>query len=110
MAGSSFPSGDGPWAPELRPYVTLLALMISQRIEAWEFEVLFLSLYKNDPTDWSPLVFGVLDRLFGAVDEYCRDDSIREAARGLDEAGLLHAANEALRGLERLRDAEELRP
>ena len=92
-----------PWwdslVTALQPYAILLRLFIDGVIEAPEFEVLFLRLYKNDPTDWPAEVFNILDAFFADVDEYCADAALRARVSGID-AGELRAR--AVRAFERL--------
>jgi hypothetical protein len=61
-------------------------------MNAAEFEVIFLRLYKEDPTDWPTEIFDVLDRLFADVDDFVADDRLRAEAGGLDSEELRHRA------------------
>jgi hypothetical protein len=88
------------WVAALQPYAILLRLFIDGAIEAPEFEVLFLRLYKNDPTDWPADVFQILDAFFADVDEYCADAALRARVNGID-ADELRAR--AVRAFERLK-------
>jgi hypothetical protein len=90
------------WMPAVAPYAILLRLFIDGRMGADEFEVLFLRLYKLDPTDWSPELFEILDRFFADVDDFCGDDSIRQEVQGLDEATLRNRAGETIDALARI--------
>lgn len=69
------------WAAALQPYAILLRLFIDGVVEAPEFEVLFLRLYKNDPTNWPSNLFNILDTFFADVDEYCADAAPRARQR-----------------------------
>ena len=84
------------------PYGILVRLFVDGRITAEEFEVIFLRLYKADPTSWSGEVFDVLDRLFGDVDAFSGDERLRAATDGIDAGELRHRATVAFRELERL--------
>jgi hypothetical protein len=86
-------------------YLLLLEVFSQERIDAPEFEVIFLRLYKNDPELWPPEIFEILESLFGAVDEYCSDPHLREEIGGLSDEELRAAAVSALADLERVIDA-----
>jgi hypothetical protein len=90
------------WMAPVVPYAVILRLFIEGRIAADEFEVVFLRLYKLDPTDWPPNLFTVLDTLFTDVDAYCAIDQIRAEVRGLDADQLRELAAQALSKLEKL--------
>ena len=81
------------WDGVVAPYAILLRLFIDGRMTAGEFEVIFLSLYKNDPTDWPGEIFDVLDRLFGDVDDFVADDRLRTETGGIDADELRHRAS-----------------
>jgi hypothetical protein len=55
--------------PKLSAYSLLIRMVIEQRISAREFEVLYLQLYQDDPTDWPIDVLDVLEGLFADLDE-----------------------------------------
>lgn len=93
----------------LYAYLLLLKVFVQGEIDALEFEVIFLRLYKNDPEMWPPEVFEILESLFGAVDEYCSDPHLREEAGGLSDEDLRAAAVSALANLERVIDAGQPR-
>ncbi|WP_306960774.1 colicin immunity domain-containing protein [Arthrobacter bambusae] len=80
----------------------LLRLFVDRRLTADEFELVFLRLYKLDPTEWPPDLFDVLDTLFGDVDAYCADDGIRGEVGGIDADQLHQSAATALSRLEKL--------
>lgn len=86
----------------MAPYALLLRLFVDGRLTADEFELVFLRLYKLDPTEWPPDLFDVLDTLFGDVDAYCADDEIRREVGGLDAGELHERAALALGRLEKL--------
>jgi hypothetical protein len=83
------------WVPALRPYAVLLRLFIDGAFSAGEFEVVFLRLVKDDPTDWPPDVYDVLDSFFADVDDYCADSDLRSKVGGLDDDGLRERAGQA---------------
>lgn len=87
------------WVPTVAPYAVMLRLFIGGAITADEIEVLFLRLYKLDPTDWSPEIFNVLDTFFADVDAYCGDDALRREVNGLDEGTLRDRAQSAFEDL-----------
>lgn len=58
-----------------------------RRLEAEEFESVYLALFKNDPTMWPQEVFDVLNRLFTDVDAYSPDPALR-GRNDIDEAEL----------------------
>ena len=93
----------------LYAYLLLLKVFVQGEIDALEFEVIFLRLYKNDPEMWPPEVFEVLESLFGAVDEYCSDPHLREEVGGLGDEDLRAAAVNALANLERVIDVGQPR-
>jgi hypothetical protein len=90
------------WSVALRPYAILLRLFIDGVLEAPEFEVVFLRLYKDDPANWPADVFGVLDAFFADVDEYCADVGLRACVGGIDAGELRVRAARALERLESL--------
>jgi Bacterial self-protective colicin-like immunity len=90
------------WVAALQPYAILLSLFIDGVVEAPEFEVLFLRLYKNDPTDWPPDVFNALDGFFADVDEYCADPVLRQRVSGIDAVELRARAVQAFERLKML--------
>lgn len=92
------------FAPALWPYVALFEAVLERRVTPQEFEVVFLTLYKNDPTSWPPSVFSALESVFGAVDEYCEDEALRADVHGLGEDDVLA---EVERCLKRLREMQE---
>lgn len=76
------------WIPTVAPYAVLLELFERGAMSADEFELVFLRLYKVDPTAWPPDLFDVLEGVFADVDEYCADPLLRERVGGLDGHGL----------------------
>ena len=88
------------WEPSLASYAVLLRLFVDGRVDAEEFEVVFLKLYKSDPISWPTHVFGVLERFFGDVDLFCADPELRGLVHGIDEGELRCRAKIALEGLQ----------
>lgn len=88
------------WVPAVVPYAVLLRLLRDGRISAEEFEVVFLPLYKNDPTAWPPEIFDVLDGFFADVDDFCADPEVRGAVGGIGEQELRDRASAAFAHLE----------
>ena len=80
---------------ELAPYWALIEAFVEGRLRATEFESIYLDLFLNDPTMWSEDLFDILDRLFGDVDAYCSDPSLRDAD-DLDDEQLKSCAQRAL--------------
>lgn len=87
------------WIPLLQPYAILLRLFVDGIVEAPEFEVLFLRLYKSDQADWPEYIFSILDALFADVDKYCADAALRAAVNGIDAGELRARAVRALADL-----------
>lgn len=87
------------WAHVLAPYAVLMRLLIDGRITGEEFEVLFLSRYLNDPSDWPEEIYRVLDGFFADVDDFCPDPALRADTRGLDEPELRRRATTAFERL-----------
>jgi len=90
------------WIGPVVPYAVLIRQFLDRRITADEFEVVFLRLYKLDPTEWPADLFAVLDRLFADVDEYCGDSQLRSKVGGIDAEELRHRAQSAFHRLEEL--------
>ena len=84
----------------LAPYLVLLRLLIDDRISGAEYELLFLRMYKKDPTLWSDDLFQILDGLFADADEFSADVLLRADANGIGELELKRRASIAY---ERLR-------
>lgn len=81
------------WVTALQPYAVLLRLFIDGAFSASEFEVVFLRLFKDDPTEWPPEVFEVLDSFFADVDAYCGDEELRSKVGGLSGEALRERAS-----------------
>lgn len=90
------------WVGSAVPYAILLRLFSDENLTADEFEVVFLRLYKLDPTQWPADLFAVLDSFFAAVDAYCPDDALRAETGGLDADQLRERALQTLNRLKEL--------
>ncbi len=101
MAGDDEPVSASDRSRERWPYIVLLQISTSGRMTSDEFEVLFLRMYKNDPTDWDRITFRLLDGLFAAVDACAPEPNGMTRLDAVDASQLLREANHAL---------EELRP
>lgn len=86
--------GSRQWPPQLAGYAIVLRAFIEGRMTGNEFETLFLSV-EDDDNVHPRAVFGVLEGLFGHVDDYCPDDDIRRDVGGIDQEELRGAAREA---------------
>jgi hypothetical protein len=62
--------------PELQKYALLLDRYLARDVDASLVESTFLDTYKNDATAWSEEEFGILERLFWAVDALCLDPTL----------------------------------
>ena len=81
------------------PYVSMIESFLGCSFTAVEFERSYRDRYLEDPTLWDKEVFRILDTLFGEVDAFCADPSLRDAD-DLDEKGLRAAATVALKQLQ----------
>ncbi|MCB9009426.1 MAG: hypothetical protein H6656_19045 [Ardenticatenaceae bacterium] len=80
---------------ELEPYTTLLLTFVNGQISASEFERQYLDLYLQDETIWSDDLFAMLEKLFGDVDAFVADLSLRDAG-DLDEKQLRKSSQNTL--------------
>lgn len=78
------------------------AAVLGRGLTADEFEVVFLRLYKLDPTQWPADLFAVLDSFFADVDAYCPDDALRAEVGGLDADELRERASQTFSRLKEL--------
>ena len=85
----------------LQSYTTLMSEFVDGKLTAATFESAYLQKFKNEGTMLPESVFSVLDRLFGDVDAYCADPSIR-GSDGLGDEELLTATNTALAALAKI--------
>ncbi len=90
------------WPPATAPYALLLRLLVDRRLTGEEFEVVFLPLYKQDPTDWPADIFDTLDTFFADVDEFTPDPGLRAQVGGIDEQELRRRAADTLQRLSAL--------
>jgi hypothetical protein len=87
--------------PKLALYIDLLRSLGQKEISVIDFEKKYLNLYKNDATEWTEPEFAILDELFGAVDAFCADTSLRSAG-DLDEDQLYEAGRIAWKKIHNL--------
>lgn len=59
-------------------YTVLLDIFSEGRMTAAEFETLYLFMFKNDPGGLDPAVYEALNGLFGHVDAFCSNLSLRQ--------------------------------
>jgi len=90
------------WVAPVIPYAVLLRSFCEGGMSADELEVVFLRLYKLDPTQWPADLFAVLDAFFADVDAYCPDDALRAEVGGLDADELRERASQTLGRLKEL--------
>ena len=76
-------------------YIQLLLSFLQNEISPLDFERTYLDVYLNDPTEWSEAEFAILDELFGYVDAFCADATLR-APDDLDEAQLRQKCKKAI--------------
>jgi hypothetical protein len=91
---------------DLSIYIQLIRDFLDRSIPANQFERRFLDVYKSDQTTNRPTETGAaLELLFGAVDAYCGDDSLRSQVSGaIDEHALREIARNVLGILEHFTD------
>jgi len=83
----------------IKKYINLLTLFVTGKISAVAFEHRYLELFKNDSTIYSETLFLILDKLFGDVDAFCADSTLRDEF-DLDEKQLRQACIQTLAKLE----------
>lgn len=89
-----------------KKYSGLLDRYLSGQIGVLEFESLYLEMFKSDTMTWGQREYEILNTLFGDVDAYCHDPSIR-SSHDLDETQLrarIEIAREGLRHVRETRD------
>ena len=86
-------------------YSGMIEDLLEGRLTATEFETQYLLSFKQEPESLRDDIFLILDRLFGDVDAFCSDASLR-GKDDLDEGQLRQRAREALAALHEL-DGEE---
>ena len=85
----------------LQDYASLLNDFISGRITPKTFETIYLRKFKAETIELPEHAFEVLDRLFGDVDAYCDDPSIRDSD-DLGDEELLSSAKRSLGEIEKI--------
>ena len=91
----------------LWPYIALFDALVARRVTVAEFEVIFLAMYKNDPTSWPRAVFDALETVFGTVDEFCEDEQLRAEVHGLGPDEVMAEVERCLARLHELKEAED---
>lgn len=76
-------------------YAALLAEFVGGKMNAATFEASYLHKFKNEVLQLPQPTFDELDRLFGDVDVYCSDPTIR-SADGLGDDELVASAQHTL--------------
>ena len=93
-------------------YGLLLQDFIDARISADEFQSRYLGMFKNDDRSLSEPLFGLLDKLFGDVDAFCADPTVRTELQAihpgfyLDEGQLRQRVVQAAEQLRALKEAK----
>ena len=64
-------------ASELSPYIDLMKSFLANKIDAHEFEDRYLSMFKEDTTDWTEEEYENLNYLFGEIDAFTPDPELR---------------------------------
>lgn len=64
-------------ATNLNPYIHLINSFIENKIDANEFEGRYLSMFKEDTTDWTEEEYQNLNYLFGEVDAFTPAPELR---------------------------------
>ncbi len=82
-------------------YVALVNDLLAGKIEPRLFEATYLEKFKSEQIELPEGIFEVLDILFGDVDAYCADPSIR-GADGIGDEELLASARKTLEKLKKL--------
>ena len=84
--------------PDLRPYVTLLSALLSNRLNPVEFQAIFVPLFKGDNT-WRPQhIYDTLNEIFLAAEAFTPDTSEGNPYTVTEEQ-LHHVAEEGLKRL-----------
>lgn len=82
-------------------YIELLRAFAERRIEAKVFQRRYFDLFQNDATFHPTAVFGAIEDVFFALDDFYEDPALRDPG-DLDEAQLLERAESALGALRAL--------
>jgi len=83
---------------DLIGYIKLIEEFLANNIRPLTFEQKYLEMFKKDETQWLETEYEVLNGLFGDVDAFCADDSLRDAD-DLNEQQLRESAGAALKTL-----------
>jgi hypothetical protein len=83
----------------LDKYLDLLRSFVCGDISASSFEKIYLQTFKNEETVFGGQAYEILNELFGDIDEYCADPTIRDED-DIDEKELLRRVGSALERLE----------
>ena len=90
--------------PDLRPYVTLLKAMLSNRLTPAEFQAIIIPLFKNDTIWRPPEIYGYLNSIFLAAEAFTLDAQ-PEYPYAVTEEQLRQIAAEVLKNLEEAVDS-----
>src|SRR5678816_1274786 len=88
-------------ASELSPYIDLMKSFLANKIDAHEFEDRYLSMFKEDTTDWTEEEYENLNYLFGEIDAFTPDPELRNE-NDIDEDQLREATKMTLTKLSML--------
>lgn len=83
------------------PYTQLITSFVQGEIPVTEFETEYLQIYQADASQFSEGEFRILDALFGDVDAFCADTTLRDV-NDLDEVQLREHCQRALQQLQHL--------
>jgi Bacterial self-protective colicin-like immunity len=86
---------------KLKDYAALINEYLSEKISVLDFEQKYFEMFKMDETLWIGEDFDVLNGLFGDLDAFCYDSTIR-TSEDLDEFQLRNRAEIASEKLKRL--------
>lgn len=89
----------------IKSYIELIDTFLDNKISASTFEREYLNMFKNDPTTWSEEEYTVLNDLFGDVDAFCADPSLRDKD-DLDENQLRQQSEKAVIKLKALNSSQ----
>lgn len=89
---------------DLDAYIRLIRSFLKTEIAVTEFERRYLTLFKNDATNWGQKEYEVLNGLFLDVDAFCADPKLRRSGH-IDEPKLRKQCETALKRLTALNAA-----
>ncbi|MBW1655358.1 colicin immunity domain-containing protein [Flavobacterium quisquiliarum] len=78
----------------IEKYRALISQFIKNEIDIFAFEALFLKMFKDEENDIPERYYLILDSLFGDLDMFCIDSSLRED-RDLNEDDIRKSAEKA---------------